>query len=66
MKNHLKNINMTYYEHLTCALSYASKLMFASFALIIHAFLPNIFVNTASDIIKNLNQKMSKTKESKI
>ena len=65
MKNHLKDINMTYYEHLICALGYAGKLMLASFTLIIHAFLPNIFVTTASDIVKNINQKMTKIKESK-
>lgn len=46
--------NMTYFQHFKYAIKMSSKLAYASCCLIIHAFYPNLFENTATDIIKEI------------
>lgn len=57
MRKHLEKHNMTYFEHLGFAWSYAFTLMFAAFAAVIHGLLPWFFETTASDTVKTLESK---------
>lgn len=43
---HLKEQNMTYFQHMRTALSYVVRCQIVSLKLIIHAFLPFIFEDT--------------------
>jgi len=51
---HLRETNLTYYEHLMRALDKCHSLFEAFVCLTIHAFIPQLFPHRASDIIKKL------------
>ena len=59
MKKHLKEINMTYFQHMKCALGYAKESGKAMIYFFIHAFLPDVWVTKGSD---NLNKLLEKIK----
>ena len=52
---------MTYFEHMTGALYYSLLSLQASFAFLIHAFYPDIFTETGSNIINKLNKHFYKS-----
>lgn len=60
MFKHLTEVNKTYFQHLVIAVSSGVKAIGAGVALIIHAFIPSIFTDTGSTIIKNLTKKFNK------
>ena len=59
MSNHLKDINMKYFEHMFCAAGFALKLFKAAAILFIHSLFPNVFVTTGSEIVNEVHKKMN-------
>jgi len=49
VSKHLKEQEMTYFQHLAHALKYSSILAVCSFVLIFHAFFPFVLERFASD-----------------
>ncbi len=64
-KDHPREAGETYGQHLCFALKIASRLIFSGLALMIHGFLPFLFVHTASKTIRNchgvLDERACKT-----
>lgn len=54
MSKHLKEIDMSYFKHMNCALGYAKESGKAMIYFSVHAFLPDIWVVKGSKKIKNL------------
>ena len=54
-KEHLKNSNENYFEHLSMAIQISFQLFLAAFMLLIHAIIPSIFSTSASSKIRKLN-----------
>ena len=55
---HLKEVNLSYCEHLFVALGYATDALKAAFIFTIHGLLPDIYVTSGSEIIEKLNNKI--------
>ena len=51
---------MTYLEHLKHALVLGIQTLGCSIVFIVHGFVPALFQNTGSTMIKNLNEKLIK------
>ncbi len=60
--SHLKEINETYFEHMKMAQCFGFRMVLAGFACLVHSLIPNIFITTASDTVKVLNQEMTDRK----
>ena len=60
MKKHLKEINMTYLQHMKCALGYAKESGKAMIYFSVHAFLPDVWVIKGSDQLKKILQKIKR------
>ena len=56
--SHLKEAKMSYPKHATRALYLSSILIFISFIAFIHAFIPFIFYDTVSSLIKGINKEI--------
>ena len=54
MSKHLKEINMSYFQHMKCALGYAKKSGKITVYFLIHAFLPDVWVTKGSNHLKKL------------
>jgi len=52
---HLKENNMTYFQHLVFAFFYGSCCLLAGLYLIIHSVLPCFFATVGSDLVTRLN-----------
>lgn len=59
-REHLKENNMTYFEHLIFAFFYGASCLLAGFYLIIHAFLPCFFPTAGSDLVTKLSKIFNK------
>ena len=55
---HPNSVGETYFQHFGLAFSFFIKLLLASMAALIHAFLPFAFEKTASKAIDILHQRM--------
>ena len=55
---HPASVGENYFEHMGVALSFATKLMAAGLACLLHAFLPFLCVKTGSNAITELNDRM--------
>ncbi|MGA2654975.1 MAG: DUF6356 family protein [Gammaproteobacteria bacterium] len=55
---HPNSIGETYGEHAYYASRAGVRMMLAGFACIIHSIFPFIFINTASQTVKDLHQTM--------
>ena len=58
MSKHLKNINMSYFQHMKCALGYAKESGKAMIYFSVHAFLPDVFVHDGSQKLRNVIWKI--------
>ncbi len=58
--SHPATVGETYAEHMRTALSFAVPLAKASLAAFVHAFLPFLFVRTASTTVKQLHERMTR------
>ena len=56
--NHLNKVKESYVVHLVYAVRLAVGLLFLSCICVMHAFVPVIFVNTASKQIEDLNIRL--------
>jgi hypothetical protein len=56
-KQHLQEVNETPIKHMCFALKTALRLQLVVPALVIHAFAPRFFTNTASKTMKNILDK---------
>ena len=57
--DHPTSLNESYFEHLVCAFSFATRMNIAGFACLIHSIFPFLFVNTGSSTIESLHVEMS-------
>ncbi len=64
--SHLKETNYTYIAHFKKAIGYSSKLFCAAFAVLVHAFVPDVFTKTASGIVRNILDEMQNDISSRI
>ena len=55
---HLKEMKMSYFQHLLVALRYSFELSIAAMILVIHAFVPCWFESTGSKIVKKIHGRM--------
>ena len=62
MSKHLKDINMTYFQHLKCALKYSKESGKAMMFFFIHAFFPDFWVTKGSDKLQEINDFISERK----
>lgn len=53
--NHLQEHNISYFKHFKRSMYFAAQSFKASTIFVIHAFFPNMFTDTGSNIIKDLN-----------
>ena len=58
MSNHLKEINMSYFQHMKCALWYSKESGKAMIYFLVHAFLPNTWVTKGSDTLNSIILKI--------
>jgi hypothetical protein len=56
---HPESVGESYLEHMNVALSFAVPLLAAGLAALIHAFLPFLFLTTASRTVKQLHARMT-------
>lgn len=54
-KTHLDFAGQTYFEHFKDAIKYSYKSLKASFYFFIHALIPDVFTQSGSNCIHNLN-----------
>ena len=57
-KEHLKEVKMTYWQHLGFALGLIPFFLFAAVFSFIHAILPGLFSDTVSSIVREINFKL--------
>ncbi len=56
--DHPDSVGESYAEHMKVALSFAFPLLGAGCAALVHAFLPFLFLTTASTTVKRLHARM--------
>ncbi len=56
--DHPASVDETYGEHMGVAIWFGARLFAAAAACLVHAFLPFLFVNTASNAIAELHGRM--------
>ncbi|WP_201834431.1 DUF6356 family protein [Microvirga zambiensis] len=60
--DHPDSVGESYFEHMNVALSFAGPLLAAGMAALVHAFLPFLFLTTASRTVKQLYARMMNRK----
>ena len=60
---HLIQVSETYLQHMKKALTFSFKLLYMSFQVFIHAFLPFLYVTTVSEKIEVMNTILQKRKD---
>ena len=58
-REHPSDVNESYLGHLGKAFLFGVRLLLVGFACIAHAFLPFLFIDTASCHIKKLNKELT-------
>jgi hypothetical protein len=62
-KEHLKEVEMSYWQHFCFAASLIPFFVFAMFFSIIHAVVPGLFPSTTSSIIKEVDFKLRQSND---
>ena len=57
-KKHPDSVGESYLEHMRAALAFSFTMVRAAIACFVHAFLPFLFVETASGTVDRLSKKM--------
>lgn len=57
--SHPKEVCMTYYEHWIFAMKLSGTFMYGAVATFIHAFIPDIFVTTPSDVNNYIKNRLN-------
>ena len=60
MFNHPSNVCMTYLQHMKLSIELSSLFFIGSIKAFIHAFIPDIYITSSSDLVNTANQKMKK------
>ena len=58
MFNHPSNVCMTYLQHMKLSIELSSLFFIGSIKAFIHAFIPDIYITSSSDLVNTANQKM--------
>ena len=58
LTDHPSEVNLTYWEHLRWALWSGLRMIFSGLACVIHAFLPFLFKDVASNTIMNIHDEI--------
>jgi hypothetical protein len=59
---HPREQGMTYWQHAAHSLKFSAKFAKASLQSLIHAFVPNQFQSTTTDLTKSLVEQLRKTR----
>lgn len=54
---HLEEVGMGYFQHMFTAFGLAFRFILGAFLLIIHAFLPNIFVDAGKNTVEHYHSR---------
>jgi hypothetical protein len=57
---HLKAMNMGYFEHMYISLSYVAILFISAIKALIHSFIPDLFETSTSQCIVEINNELIK------
>ena len=60
MFKHLRDVNMTYFDHMKFSLFLSFTFLKATFGAFIHAIYPDILVTSSTDTLEFLNIEMKK------
>lgn len=63
--SHLKTINQTYGQHMLNALKYSALCQKASFFFLIHAIIPDVFVDNGSKTIRQIQDILAQQQNKK-
>lgn len=55
MFKHPNNVCMTYFEHMALSLYFSYTLMVGSCKAFIHAFIPDVYITTTSDVSSEIS-----------
>ena len=64
-KNHPESVGETYLEHMRAALTFSFMMVRAAVACFVHAFLPFLFVRTASSTVDRLSRELVRGRRSR-
>ena len=56
--DHPASVDETYFQHLRFAMGFSLRLFGAGCAALIHAFIPCLFEKTASNMIRDMHQRI--------
>ena len=56
---HLQEENISYIDHWKVSMGYSLQFAVASIKAIVHAFYPDLFKTSSSDLVSQLNKKMN-------
>lgn len=57
---HPQSVCMSYYEHCMFSLKLAGYFALGSFKAVVHAFFPNLYITSSSDLLISMKEDMSK------
>ena len=60
MFSHPSNVCMTYFQHMKLSLELSYLFFIGSIKAIIHAFIPDLFITSSTEIVSIAKEKMSK------
>lgn len=55
---HPAKVCMTYKQHCFFSLGISKDFLIGSYKALVHAFIPDIYITTTSDVVKNINYKL--------
>ena len=59
MFRHLKQVNMTYYQHMKHSLGLSYDLLNGSIKAFVHGIFPNLYETSTTDLTIKLNNKLN-------
>ena len=57
---HLENMNMNYFQHMSISLNYSFILFIGSIKALIHSFISNVFVTSTTDCMIVITNKLKR------
>lgn len=56
--DHLQNVCMNYYEHMSFSLYLSKEFLNASIKAVVHAFIPSFYITSSTETIQRLEHSM--------
>ena len=53
---HPKNVCMTYSEHFKLSMNFSLLFLYAGYAAVVHAFIPDVHIHTTSETVEKIQQ----------